>query len=172
MRTCLVLLFSGLLALTLGCNGSGRAVAAGASPAIPTNVGPIPGASSAPVERTNPYATDPVAMMDGRRLFLWYNCYGCHGGHGGGGMGPSLRKKDFLFGHRDDQIYDSIAEGRSEGMPSWGTKIPSDQIWQLVAYIQSLGTPQEADPPTEPANEQVPNPENNNRIAVGTQSRH
>ena len=172
MRVCLALLFSGLLGCALGCNGSGPAVAAGASPAVPTNVGPIPGAVAAPVERPNPYGTDPVAMMQGRRLFLWYNCYGCHGGHGGGGMGPSLRRKNFLFGHRDDQIFDSIAEGRGKGMPSWGTKIPADQIWQLVAYIQSMRTPQEPDPPTEPANEQTPNPANNSRVAIGTQSLH
>lgn len=172
MRTSLAVATAALLAFAMGCNGSGPAVAAGAPPAIPTNVGPIPGASSAPVQRPNPYATDPVAMMNGRRLFLWYNCYGCHGGHGGGGMGPSLRRKTFKFGHRPDQIYDSIAEGRAMGMPAWGTKIPSDQIWQLVAYIESMRTPEEPDPPTEPANEEVPNPENNNRIAIGTQSLH
>jgi cytochrome c oxidase cbb3-type subunit 3 len=172
MRACLALVFSGLLACVLGCNSSGPAVAAGASPAVPTNVGPIPGATTEPLERTNPYGTDPVALVDGRRLFNWYNCSGCHGGHGGGGMGPSLRRKNFLFGHRDDQIFDSIAEGRSKGMPAWGTKIPADQIWQLVAYIQSMRTPQEPDPPIEPANEEVPNPENNNRIAVGPQSTH
>lgn len=87
-------------------------------------------------------------------------------------MGPSLRDKVWLYGDRDDQIFDSIAEGRSNGMPAWGTKIPQDQIWQLVAYIKSMRTPQEPDPPTEPADEQTPNPENNDRISVGTQSQH
>lgn len=170
MRTCLALAIAALLALATGCNGTEPTVASGAPPAIPTNVGPIPGASSAPVGAPNPYGADPVAMLQGRQLFVWYNCYGCHGGHAGGGMGPSLRTKYFKFGHRPDQIYDSIAQGRSMGMPAWGTKIPSAQIWQLVAYIESLRTPQEPDPPTEPANEQVPNPENNNRIAIGPQS--
>jgi mono/diheme cytochrome c family protein len=54
-------------------------------------------------------------------------------------------------------------------MPAWGTKIPAQQIWQLVAYIKSMRTPQEADPPNEPANEQTPNPVDNQRIMVGTQ---
>lgn len=172
MRSCLAMIVIALLAIATGCNGSGPAVAAGAEPAIRTNVGPIPGASSASIGQKDPYANDPIAAENGRRLFVWYNCYGCHGGHGGGGMGPSLRRKHFIFGHRGAQIYDSIAEGRSRGMPAWGTKIPSGQIWQLVAYIQSLRTPQEPDPPTEPANEQVPNPMHNNRIAIGTQSQH
>ena len=87
-------------------------------------------------------------------------------------MGPSLRRPDFLYGRRADQIFDSVAQGRSNGMPAWGTRIPEQQIWQLVAYIQSLRTPQEPDPPNEPANEQTPNPEQNDRIAVGTQSGH
>jgi cytochrome c oxidase cbb3-type subunit 3 len=132
-------------------------------------VGPVPGAVSSPVASTNPFANDPVALQDGRRLFNWYNCSGCHGGHAGGGMGPSLRDTVWLYGGRDDQIFDSIAEGRSQGMPAWGTKIPTDQIWQLVAYIKSMRTAQEPDPPTEPANEQTPNPVDNERIAVGTQ---
>ena len=134
--------------------------------------GPVPGRISSPVERTNPLANDPVALQDGRRLFDWYNCSGCHGGHAGGGMGPSLRDQVWLYGSRDDQIFDSIAEGRSNGMPAWGTKIPERQIWELVAYIKSMRTPQEPDPPIEPANEQTPNPENNQRMMVGTQAQH
>lgn len=161
-----------LVLLGTGCNNNPSPVAAGATPVIPATVGPVPGGLPQPEGRANPLAGDPVSLQDGRRLFLWYNCVGCHGGHAGGGMGPTLRRKDFLFGHADAQIFDSIAEGRSEGMPAWGTRVPEQQIWQLVAYIQSLRTPQEPDPPNEPANEQVPNPENNNRIGIGTQSGH
>ena len=112
---------------------------------------------------TNPFANDPVALQDGRRLFNWYNCSGCHGGHAGGGMGPSLRDPVWLYGNRDDQIFDTIAQGRSKGMPAWGTKIPEQQIWELVAYIKSMGTPQEPDPPVEPAEEEVPNPQQQHR---------
>ena len=75
-------------------------------------------------QRMNPYSNDPVALQDGWRLFNWYNCSGCHGGHAGGGMGPSLRDNVWLYGNRDDQIFSSIAQGRSNGMPSWGTRIP------------------------------------------------
>lgn len=172
MRTRMVATLTGLMLALAGCSSSSTPVAAGAEPAVPTSVGPVPGGVSEPVTHTNPYGSDPVAIQDGRRLFDWYNCSGCHGGHGGGGMGPSLRDKVWLYGDRDDQIFDSIAEGRSNGMPSWGTKIPEQQIWQLVAYIKSMRTPQEADPPIEPANEQTPNPLDNDRIMVGTQSKH
>jgi cytochrome c oxidase cbb3-type subunit 3 len=171
MRMCMVAAVTLLLLAAAGCTRSNSPVAAaGAEPAVPTTVGPVPGGVSPPVTRVDPYSADPVAIQDGRRLFNWYNCSGCHGGHGGGGMGPSLRDKVWLYGSRDDQIFDSIAEGRSKGMPAWGTKIPEQQIWQLVAYIKSMRTPQEADPPIEPANEQTPNPMDNDRIMVGTQS--
>jgi mono/diheme cytochrome c family protein len=33
-------------------------------------------------------------------------------------------------------------------MPAWGTKLPADQVWELVAYIKSMGTPNEPEPPT------------------------
>jgi cytochrome c oxidase cbb3-type subunit 3 len=76
-------------------------------------------------------------------------------------MGPSLRDAVWIYGDKDSQIFSSIFEGRSKGMPSWGSKIPEHQIWELVAYIKSMGTPQEPDPPVEPADEEVPDPEHN-----------
>ncbi len=143
--------------MTAGChNGPGsRSAAEGAAVPVPTTVGPVPGGVETAHYRMNPYTNDPVALQDGQRLFNWYNCSGCHGGHAGGGMGPSLRDKTWIYGDRDDQIFDSIAQGRSKGMPAWGTKIPEDQIWQLVAYIKSMRTPQEPAPPVEPPNEMV-----------------
>jgi cytochrome c oxidase cbb3-type subunit 3 len=166
MRFLMVFLAGSLIACA-GCRTQATSVAAGGPALASDPVGPVPGAVHELHLRTNPYASDPVALQDGRRLFDWYNCSGCHGGHAGGGMGPSLRDPDWLYGNRDDQIYDSIAEGRSKGMPAWGTKIPEQQIWELVAYIKSMGTPLEPDPPVEPTEEEVPNPQNNTVLGVG-----
>lgn len=150
--------FALMLFVAGGCNSSSPvSVPASASPNT-VNVGPVPGAQPVSAGQRDPYDGNPEAIMAGRRLFNWYNCSGCHGGHGGGGMGPSLRDPIWLYGNQDDQIFDSIAEGRSKGMPAWGSKIPSDQIWQLVAYIKSMNTPEEAEPPIVPANEQVRQP--------------
>ncbi len=114
-------------------------------------VGPIPGPNpnGTPTIK-NPYENDPVARQDGRRLFLAMNCYGCHGGHAGGGMGPSLRDNTWIYGASPQEVFSTIAEGRANGMPAWGTKMSDDQIWKLVTYIESLSTPDEADPPTQP----------------------
>jgi len=136
--------------MMLGCgNISPLEVAPqGANPPATTAIGPVPGPAVAPQHQAgNPYADDRIAYTEGRRLFLWYNCYGCHGGRAGGGMGPNLRGPDFIFGNSDSQFFSSIAEGRAEGMPSWRTKISEDQIWKIVAYLKTLNTPNEPDPP-------------------------
>jgi cytochrome c oxidase cbb3-type subunit 3 len=168
-----VLLLAGsVLVVTAGCRRSSNANSVATyGPAVSDNpVGPVPGGVTTMSYPQNPYANDPVALQDGRRLFNWYNCSGCHGGHAGGGMGPSLRDPDWLYGNRPDQIFDTIAHGRSNGMPAWGSKIPESQIWELVTYIKSMGTPQEPEPPREPADEQVPNPQQEEKPNVGTQT--
>jgi cytochrome c oxidase cbb3-type subunit 3 len=140
-----------LVALVLaGCNSDTRLrEASGAMPGVDTPVGPVPGPGAAAHSNPNPYSpVDPVAVVEGRRLFKAYNCHGCHGEHGGGGMAPSLRDVDWLYGDTDPQIFDSIAEGRGHGMPAWGTKLPEDQLWKLVAYIRSMRTDNEPDKPS------------------------
>ncbi len=159
-----------LLVFASGCGRTPTPVANAATSAASTPVGPVPGEIQKLNYPNNPLAGDAVALQDGRRLFNWYNCSGCHGGHAGGGMGPSLRDRVWLYGSRDDQIYDSIAQGRSKGMPAWGSKIPAQQIWELVAYIKSMGTAQEPDPPVEPTDEMVPNPDQNTVLGIGTQT--
>ncbi|MGH9325199.1 MAG: c-type cytochrome [Terriglobia bacterium] len=151
MRIYAILLAGLMLAFAAaGCNrASGPSEANAAPPAIGIPVGPVPGPGKNITMPSDPYAGDLVAMTQGRRLFVWFNCAGCHGGHGGGGMGPSLRDQVWLFGGSDAAIFASISEGRGEGMPAWGTKIPADQIWKIVAYIKSMRTPQEPDPPSE-----------------------
>lgn len=161
MRAIPLLLAGSLIVWSAGCRRSSTSNSVAVNgPAITANpVGPVPGGVQNIHYSHDPYINDPAALQDGRRLFDWYNCSGCHGGHAGGGMGPSLRDPVWLYGNRDDQIFDTIAHGRANGMPAWGTKIPQDQIWELVAYIKSMGTPNEPDPPTEPADEMVPNPQ-------------
>lgn len=117
-------------------------------PAIYTPVGPVPGPGEATNRPADPYANDEGAMAAGRILFNRFNCAGCHGDHAGGGMGPSLRDVDWIYGSSDAQVFSTIAEGRAHGMPAWGTKLTEQQIWQLVAYIKSMRTSHEPQPPS------------------------
>jgi len=109
-------------------------------------VGPVPGIGDiAPV--ANPLGNDRTVLEEGRKLFVQYNCAGCNGGRAGGGMGPSLRDGAWRYGSSPDRIFNSIAQGRGQGMPSWRSRLPPDDIWRLVAYIKSLRTSQEPEPP-------------------------
>ena len=88
---------------------------------------------------TNPFQGDPAKVKEGGTLFVSYNCMDCHGADGSGAMGPSLADGRFHFGGTPGEVFQSIYEGRPDGMPAWGGRIPDDQIWRLVAYVQSLG---------------------------------
>jgi len=88
---------------------------------------------------TNPFEGDRGKIKEGGALFISYNCMDCHGADGSGAMGPSLADGRWHFGGTAGEVYQSIFEGRPEGMPAWGGRIPDDQIWRLVAYVQSLG---------------------------------
>jgi cytochrome c oxidase cbb3-type subunit 3 len=121
--------------------------AAGGAMTTTHPTGPIPGRDMPSVPVSNPLAGDAVAEREGRRLFVGYNCYGCHGGRGGGGMGPSLRDPTWIYGSTPADLFTSISEGRAHGMPAWGKQLPEQQIWQLVAYMQSLVTSREPDAP-------------------------
>jgi cytochrome c oxidase cbb3-type subunit 3 len=109
-------------------------------------LGPVPGIGDiAPV--ANPLGNDRTVLEEGRKLFVQYNCAGCHGGRAGGGMGPSLRDGAWRYGSSPDRIFNSIAQGRGQGMPSWGSRVPEQQIWLITAYVSSLRTPEEPEAP-------------------------
>ena len=147
-----------VLGLLGGCDQpeAERASASSTPEVVGRLLGPQPGPDRPLPDRANPFEMERNVLTEGRRLFVWYNCYGCHGGRGGGGMGPSLRDAAWMYGSKDQDIFNSIAEGRPHGMPAWGVDLPEQQIWKLTAYIQSMGTGMEPKPP--PANPVFPNP--------------
>jgi cytochrome c oxidase cbb3-type subunit 3 len=86
----------------------------------------------------NPYKGDEKAAENGGKLFAAFNCDGCHAGGAVGFVGPSLADGRWRYGGSDGAIYSTIFYGRPRGMPAWGGTLPSDAIWQLVTYLQSL----------------------------------
>ena len=87
----------------------------------------------------NPYEGNPQAIASGKVLYIKMNCAGCHAYNGKGNMGPDLTDTYWRYGGLPVQIYSSIHDGRAQGMPAWGSALPPQEIWKLVAYIQSLG---------------------------------
>jgi cytochrome c oxidase cbb3-type subunit 3 len=88
----------------------------------------------------NPYEGDTRAIGVGAQLFVGYNCIDCHGAEGSGAMGPSFQDGRWHFGGSAGEVFESIYQGRPDGMPSWGGRISNDQIWMLTAYVRSLPT--------------------------------
>jgi cytochrome c oxidase cbb3-type subunit 3 len=85
----------------------------------------------------NPFGGNAWAVGEGKRLFTFYNCAGCHA-NGGGGMGPALMDDHWIYGSQPAAIYQTIMDGRPNGMPAFRNRIPEAQVWMLVGFVQSL----------------------------------
>jgi cytochrome c oxidase cbb3-type subunit 3 len=113
----------------------------GAAALLQVPLSPLfPGGVAFPAPIKNPAASDPAAVERGMQDFESMNCIGCHAPNGGGGMGPALSEGSFIYGAEPANIYLSIYQGRPSGMPAWGEMLPADAIWDLVAYIKSIGS--------------------------------
>jgi mono/diheme cytochrome c family protein len=99
--------------------------------------GGIPDLAAATI--TNPFDGNPDAIARGHQLFLQMNCASCHGYTLTGGMGPSLTDSYWRYGGTPAAIFQTIYTGRPQGMPSWRYGLSTEEIWALVAYIQSMG---------------------------------
>jgi cytochrome c oxidase cbb3-type subunit 3 len=104
----------------------------------PDNVQPGISLASRFAQLQNPYEGNGTRRDEGSRLFIAYNCMDCHGAEGSGAMGPSLQDNRWHFGGSNGEVFQSIYEGRPEGMPAWGGRISDADIWRLVTYVRSL----------------------------------
>jgi len=130
-------------ALAVACGGSERA------PEMPWTPGTAAGvvrtstlqAGPGTVDPTarNPYEGDGLALATGRTVYEGFNCAGCHGTRGGGGIGPPFADTEWIYGDAPENIYQSVAQGRPNGMPAFGSRMSEESLWQLVAYVRSLG---------------------------------
>lgn len=85
----------------------------------------------------NPYEDNSWAIAQGKRLFIWYNCNGCHAS-GGGGMGPALMDGTWRYGSHPENIFQTIVQGRPNGMPSFQGRIGEADVWKLVSFVRSM----------------------------------
>jgi cytochrome c oxidase cbb3-type subunit III len=96
-----------------------------------------PGGARPPLVVPNDYEESAYAVAEGQRLYRWYNCNGCHA-NGGGGSGPALMDDEWIYGSAPANIVATILEGRPNGMPAFGGKIPDHQAMQIAAYVRSM----------------------------------
>jgi cytochrome c oxidase cbb3-type subunit III len=143
MRAALALAVALALA-TAACEREERAFRSDPAESDALNAAPVSphGATGAEpiVMRRKGYRFEENAyhLSQGKRLFAWFNCVGCHA-NGGGGMGPAFLDPKWKYGGSLAAIAATIREGRPEGMPAFGDKMPAEQIWQIAAYVRSIG---------------------------------
>ncbi len=87
---------------------------------------------------SKPYANNAYDFAEGKRLYGWFECTACHG-DGSGGKGPPFLDGWWQYGADIASIFVSIRDGRPNGMPAFGSKLTTEQIWQLAGYVQSIG---------------------------------
>jgi len=85
----------------------------------------------------NPFRGDPEAIAQGEQTFNTI-CAACHKPDGTGLVGPSLVDPYWKYGKDDASLYQTVAEGRPAGMPPWSSQLGRDEIWQVLAYMETL----------------------------------
>lgn len=53
-------------------------------------------------------------------------------------MGPALMDNVWIYGSEPANIFATITQGRPNGMPSFRSRIPEYQAWEIAAYVRSL----------------------------------
>jgi cytochrome c oxidase cbb3-type subunit 3 len=116
-----------LVAMASGCAPEKRAV------------GPTP-PHTPPNGQDDPRAArieaNAFEVSEGGRQFRWAGCGQCHGNDAVGAA--RLDDPAWRCGGATTRIYVSIAEGCGVGMPAYGARLTSEQIWRLAAYVRSL----------------------------------
>ena len=96
----------------------------------------------------NPVAATPASIAAGKKLYD-AQCASCHGtaGKGDGKAGALLKPLpsdltdgDWKHGQTDGEIFTVIRDGaRQTGMRAYGSRIPTNDIWNLVNFVRTLG---------------------------------
>jgi len=96
----------------------------------------------------NPVAASPSSIATGKKLYD-SQCASCHGtaGKGDGNAGAMLNptpsaptEGDWKHGHTDGDIFTVIRDGAKQtGMRAYGSRIPTNDIWNLVNFVRTLG---------------------------------
>ena len=142
-RTTIAAGAAGILTLGLAISISARDTAAQTKPAQPAGWNLPEDADTT----KNPHAVDDKLLANGRAVYK-DKCQRCHG-PGGLGDGPDAdpdvrEDMDLTNAKRADKnsdgvIYYKVLNGRRRPkMPAFKEELKPDQIWSVVAYVQTL----------------------------------
>ncbi|MBI1835668.1 MAG: c-type cytochrome [Flavobacteriia bacterium] len=82
-------------------------------------------------------STDSGDLDKGKALFET-NCVTCHNPKGEGIIGPNLTDKNWIYGYDIKDVFKTIKNGTSNGMPEHGSKFNPVQIQQVASFVLSL----------------------------------
>jgi mono/diheme cytochrome c family protein len=98
----------------------------------------------------NPVKTSPASIAAGKAIYD-KQCTSCHGdaGKGDGKMAASittgpkpsdLSDAQWKHGSTDGEIFTIIRDGsKGTGMRGYGTRLKTEDIWNVVNYLRTLG---------------------------------
>lgn len=80
------------------------------------------------------YQTNLYQVSQGGRNFAWYGCSGCHTDAAPGVL--NLPDSQWRHGSGFAQVFGAIAD--RHGRLDFRSRVPTEQIWQLTAYVRDL----------------------------------
>jgi mono/diheme cytochrome c family protein len=87
--------------------------------------------------KLNPYAGQEEATLAGGRIYAEH-CSRCHGRNAEGTKKrPALRSERIQQASDGDLHWILVNGNMRRGMPPW-SKLPDQQLWQLITYLKSL----------------------------------
>jgi cytochrome c oxidase cbb3-type subunit 3 len=116
-----------VMAMVCACTAEKRAV--GPNPPQTRPIGKLD-------PRRDTFEKNVFQVSEGGRMFQWQGCDSCHTETAPGAA--RLTDRLWRYGGTTEEIYASIADGRPDGMPAYGPRIASDQIWQIAAFLHNL----------------------------------
>ena len=140
-----------LVSVTIGLTAIGVAARAGAGPAVPGQAA-VTGWHLPPEadDTKSPLTVDPRVLAAGKSLFK-DKCQRCHG-PSGLGDGPDadpefaadmdLTNPKRAARNSDGVVFYKVWNGRKKPkMPTFKDELAKDQVWAVVAHVQSLRAP-------------------------------
>jgi cytochrome c oxidase cbb3-type subunit III len=82
------------------------------------------------------YSGQPAAIAEGKTIYA-ENCAACHNADATGGIGPNLTVS-LKYGSTAQDIYDSVSNGRPNGMPPFMQQLGKDRIYKIAAFLESM----------------------------------
>ncbi len=81
--------------------------------------------------------TDESDLAAGKTIFE-ANCVVCHNPNGEGNIGPNLTDDTWIYGYDISEVFTTIKDGTTKGMPEHASKLNPAQLQQVSSFVLNL----------------------------------